>query len=231
MKKLLFIGLFLLLSEGVMHAQIVINGQNTPETIPQNSEVSVSITYTSSVEISEWQIQLFPTNLDGSINYGGTSTQVYIGNNYTGSNPPIAGNTLPIAVSPSTLTFTSYLDGNVVPVGTYKWFVKLKENSATPEQDAVYGDNSISVTVTNPSLSIGNSNDVSSVFIVNSLSKTLFVTNKVEKGTSITIFNMAGQKVKTITDVSGDSTYDLSALGNNMYVLVTSTNHKIKFSL
>ena len=127
MKKLLFMASLFLVAT-TTQAQITLISQGTPAKIAQNAEVKVSITYTSTVEINEWQIQLFPANADGTVNWGGPDPGIYIGNNYTGSTPPIEGKSLPIAAEPRTLTFTSYCDGAKVPVGTdnYIWFVKLK---------------------------------------------------------------------------------------------------------
>lgn len=227
-KKLLFITALFLFAV-TTQAQITINGQSTPTSIKQDTQVSVSITYTSSVTIAEWQIQLFPINPDGSINYGGTSTQIYVGNYYTGSNPPITGNTLPIATTPTTLNFTSYCDGSIVPVGNYKWFVKLKESSSTPEADVVYGDNNIAVTV--GTLSSPDFKKLSSVFLVNSATKTLHVLDNFDNVKNASIYNMAGQMIKTIPNISSNVTYDLSKLTKGLYILITSDNQKLKFSI
>ena len=230
MKKLLIMASIILFG-ATTQAQITINGQSTPATIQQNSVVTVSLTYTSTVTVGEWQIQLFPVNQDGSINFGGPTTQIYIGNNYTGSNPPISGSSLPIATSPSTLTFNSYCDGAIVPVGNYKWFVKLKESTSTPEEQAVYGNNDINVTVTSPSLSVSDFKKLSDAVFVNSATKTLKISDKIGDVKSVAIYNAAGAKVKTIQDVTAQSTHDLSMLVSGLYVLISSDNQTVKFVL
>ena len=230
MKKLLFIGLFLLVAT-TNQAQITLSGQSTPAIIVQGTEVTVSLTYTSTVPVEEWQIQLFTTNEDGSINYGGPNTQIYIGNNYTGSNPPIEGKSLPIATQPTTLTFKSYCDPANVPVGdNYKWFVKLKETAATPESGAVYGNNDIQVTVTS-ALATDSFKSLSSVFFINSSLKTLQVFDNSNQFKSVNIYTLEGKKVKTIQNIGKNSNYDLSMFPAGYYILSTSDNRSMKFSL
>lgn len=226
MKKLLFMASLFLVAT-TTQAQITLISQGTPAKIAQNAEVKVSITYTSTVEINEWQIQLFPANADGTVNWGGPDPGIYIGNNYTGSTPPIEGKSLPIAAEPKTLTFTSYCDGAKVPVGTdnYIWFVKLKG----PGFDEVLGQqNLVSVSAV---LATSNFKKLSSVFLINSNSRVLQVLDNSEVIESASIYTLEGKKVKTIQNLATHSNHDLSMFPAGLYILSTSDNRSMKFSL
>ncbi|NJM79410.1 MAG: hypothetical protein HC854_07015 [Flavobacterium sp.] len=51
----------LIFSVAFSFAQVVITGQSTPTTLNQNSNFTVSFTYTSTVQVPVYQIQLYNT--------------------------------------------------------------------------------------------------------------------------------------------------------------------------
>ena len=156
----------LLFSVAFSFAQVVITDQSTPSEVEQNQNISVSFTYTSTVEVPDFQIKLIFVDGNGD-EVPMTDSQVYVGNGYL-RNPPqptnvlTNANRLPIATSPTTVVFNTWINPSTVPVGSnYRWFVNL--NGGTDPGFNVFGPNAPVNVVAEGALNTNNfsiSNDI-----------------------------------------------------------------------
>lgn len=228
-----FLSIFLF-SVAFSFAQVVITGQSTPSAVEQNQNISVSFTYTSTVEVPDFQIKLIFVDGNGD-EVPMTDSQVYVGNGYLGNAPQPANvltgpNRLPIASSPTTVVFNTWINPSTVPVGTnYKWFVNLN-GGANPGFN-VFGQNAPVAVVAEGALNTVNfsiNND--EMYVSHDLKSLVINTTNVVSNSAI-VYDVMGKKIVTIENLKEQASFDFSSLGNGVFVLLTNDNRKLKFVL
>jgi hypothetical protein len=228
-RQLLFLSTLLFFTWS--HGQVVITSQVTPAVLVPGQNFVASFTYTSTVMIPAYQIQLYNTLANGDIDYStGSSVDIYLGNFYTGSAPaPFpAGTVLPITATPSTITFNGFVRANL-PLGTnYKWFVKLAPNTGN-DTGAAFGTQT-AVTVSAP-LATDEYSISNSEIYVNSLTKSVVVNRQNIKSDSAQVFDLSGRSVARLANLQQNGSFDLSGLGSGVYFLVTNDRRNFKFVL
>ncbi len=231
--KNFLLNLSTLLVTGLGFGQIALISQVTPTTVEQDVPFMISLTYTSTVEIADWQIKLRKIeNGTGVEPEFPNDSGIYRGNGYAGEAPInpliiVPGNKLPIAATPTTVSFmvTAPAANAIIAGFNYKWFVNLKQDAFN-----ITGMEPVVTVVPKGALSSNNfsSIDSSEMFVSND-SNSLVVNSANLKSTSATVYDMSGRSVKEINLKAGLS-HDLS-LNQGVYFLVTNDNRKLKFAL
>lgn len=224
----------LLFSVAFSFAQVVITDQSTPSEVEQNQNISVSFTYTSTVEVPDFQIKLIFVDGNGD-EVPMTDSQVYVGNGYLGNAPQPTNvltnpNRLPIATSPTTVVFNTWINPSTVPVGSnYRWFVNL--NGGTDPGFNVFGPNAPVNVVAEGALNTNNfsiSND--EMYVSHELKLLMVNTNNVSSE-SASVYDITGKKMVAVDNLKDQTSFDFSVLGNGIFVLLTNDNRRLKFVL
>ncbi|WP_445455358.1 hypothetical protein [Flavobacterium sp. HNIBRBA15423] len=223
-----------LLSVAFSFAQVVITDQSTPEAVEQNQNITLSFTYTSTVEVYDFQIKLLILDGNGD-EMTMSDSQVYVGSGYLGNAPQptnvLTGpNRLPIASTPTTVTFYSWINPSTVPVGTnYRWNVNL--NGGTDPGFNVFGPYAPVTVVPEGSLGVKDfSINKDEMYISHEL-KSLVVNTSNVASESASVYNIMGKKIVSIDNLKEQASFDFSTLGNGVFVLLTNDNRTLKFVL